>query len=168
VQGPIVWLKGEPVTMVGRGRFLAVFYHECNPLVDGTQKLGYTLYDGATMRQISSGSVSGISVASSLTWAGFSNDLALSIMDDDGMVSLLMATKPDETGDDSSFSWVPMLDTIGLRKSREDSFWPVSIQNGKLICVPLKGVSYPNPTRRPLTTALQLRIPLARDGKDKT
>jgi chromosome transmission fidelity protein 4 len=164
----MIWLKGEPVTMVGRGRFLAVFYHESEPLMDGTQKIGYSLYDGKTMREISSGSVASISAGASLIWAGFSNDFALSVMDDDGMVSLLMTMKPDDSGDIYSSSWVPMLDTIGLRKSREDSFWPVSVQNGKLVCVPLKGVPHPNPIRRPLTTSLQLRIPLARDGKDKT
>ena len=55
-----------------------------------------------------------------------------------------------------------MLDTLGLKKSREDYFWPVSIQNGKLICVPLKGVRHPDATRRPLTTSFSMRMPLAR------
>lgn len=160
-------MKGEPVTIVGRGRFLAVFYHERAPLVDGTQKLGYTVYDGTTMKEVACGAVAGISPKSSLTWAGFSSDFALSIMDGDGMLSMLMAMKPDnETGDHTSFSWVPMLDTVGLRKSREDSHWPVSVQNGKLICVPLKGVAHPNPARRPLTTSLLLRMPLVRNGND--
>lgn len=156
------------MTMVGRGRFLAVFFHESNP-INKTQKLGYSLYDGITMREIACDSVAGLSSESSLSWAGFSNDFALSIMDDDGMLSMLMTMKPDgESNDPASFSWAPMLDTVGLRKSREDSFWPVSVQNGKLICVPLKGgMNHPNPARRPLTTSLQLRIPLARDGNDK-
>ena len=156
------------MTMVGRGRFLAVFYHEGNPLMNKTQKLGYSLYDGITMREIACDSVAGLSSESSLSWAGFSNDFALSIMDDDGMLSMLMTMKPDEESNNpSSFSWPPMLDTVGLRKSKEDSFWPVTVQNGKLICVPLKGIDYPNPARRPMTASFQLRIPLARDGNDK-
>lgn len=153
--------------MVGRGRFLAVFYHESSPLNDGTQKLGYSLYDGLTMREMASGSVAGLSSGSSLTWVGFSSDFALSIMDDDGMLSMLMAMKPNEDASDkSSLSWVPMLDSMGYRKSKKDSFWPVSVQNGKLICVPLNDSLYPNPARRPLTSSLQLRMPLARDGNE--
>ncbi len=167
VQGPVIWLKGEPVTMVGRGYFLAVFYHESNPSIDKTQHLGYSLYDGRNMREISSGSVAAISPGSFLTWVGFSNDFALSVMDSNGILSMLMSMKSEESDEVASFSWLPMLDTFGLKKSREDSFWPVCVQNGKLICVPLKGVPHPNPTRRPLTTSLQLRMPLARDTKDK-
>jgi len=89
-------------------------------------------------------------------------------MDDDGMVSMLMAKKTSDTGDSTSMTWIPILDTVGLRKSREDSFWPVTIQNGKLVCVPLKGVDFPNPARRPLTTSLALRMPLARTGTGKS
>lgn len=155
------------MTMVGRGHFLAVFYHESTPTMDKTQKIGYTLYDGRSMREISSGSVAAISPESYLTWVGFSNEFALSVMDSNGILSMLMGMKPEESGDVASFSWVPMLDTFGLKKSKEDAFWPVCVQNGKLICVPLKGVPHPNPVRRPLTTNLQLRIPLAKDGKDK-
>ena len=46
-QGQVVWLKGEPVTMVGRGRFVAVVYHDSDPLADGTQQLAYA-YEQAT------------------------------------------------------------------------------------------------------------------------
>ena len=152
------------MTVVGRGRFLAVFFHENNPLMDGTQKLGFKLFDGITLREIESSSVDGISPGSSLTWAGFSDDLALSIMDDDGMVSMLMAKKSNDSLDSASMSWIPILDTAGIRKSREDSYWPVTVQRGKLVCIPLKGTDFPNPARRPLTTSLPLRMPLARAG----
>ena len=163
MQGPVIWLKGDLVTVVGRGRFLAIIYHEANPLMDGTQKLGYALYDGVNSRLIVEGSVSAISPGSSLMWAGFANDLSLCIMDQDGMVSMLVASKMG--GLDSShfnYKWVPMLDTLGFKKSREDHFWPVSIQDAKFICVPLKGVKHPDATRRPLTTSFTMRVPLAR------
>jgi chromosome transmission fidelity protein 4 len=162
-----MWLKGEPVTIVGRSTFVAVIYHEGSPLPDGTQKLGYSLFDGLSARLITSGSVSCISNGSKLTWAGFSNDCSLLVMDSDGMLSMLvgMAGK-DRWPEGSSYSWewAPMLDTVGLRKSADDNFFPITCQDGKLVCVPLKGGNeYPDAVRRPVTTTLSLRMPVARD-----
>jgi len=165
LQGPIIWLKGAPVTMTGLGRSVAVFYHECNPLMDGTQKLGYSFYDGVTGKEIASGSVAAMSPKASLTWVGFSTDDSLCVMDSDGMLSTLVPMKPDGLARDISWVWVPMLDTLGLKKSSADTFWPISVQDAKLICVPLRGdMQHPDPMRRPVTAALPLRMPLARGG----
>lgn len=161
MQGPVIWLKGDPVTVVGSGRLCAAIFHEGNPLMDGTQRLGYALYDGVTGRLIVEGLISAISCGSALSWAGFNSDLSLCVMDKEGMVSMLVVTKMDGSSG-STYRWAPVLDTLGLKKSREDEFWPVSIQGGKFVCVPLKGVKHPDPARRPLTTAFPLRVPLAR------
>lgn len=168
-QGQILWLGGEPLTMVGRSRLLAVFYHEAAPLHDGTQKLGYMLVDALANRVVSRGSSTCISTGSSLSWAGFSNDGSLMAMDSDGMLSMLVSSDiPPEDGQSTSWEWVPMLDTVGLRKSSDDSFWPVTVYDGKLVCVPLKGgTKYPDATRRPVTTSLGLRLPLARGNLAK-
>jgi len=157
-QGQMFWLEGEPITMAGRSRFLAVFYHEGEPLRDGTQKIGYKLIDALTNRVVTKGSASCVSAGSTLTWVGFNNDGSLLAMDSEGMVSMLVCTDTD-----SSWEWMPMLDTLGLRKSSDDSFWPVSVYDGKLVCVPLKGgTKHPDATRRPVTASLGLRLPLAR------
>ncbi|KAL3912567.1 MAG: hypothetical protein SGARI_001088 [Bacillariaceae sp.] len=164
-QGEIVWLKGDPVAMVGRGRFLAVFYHESSPLDDGTQKLGFTLWDASVFRVVAQGSVSCLSKASELTWAGFSNELSLFAMDSDGMLSMLVAAGDFATPGGPLWEWVPVLDTIGLRKSKDDSHWPISLFNGKMVCIPLKGgKKYPDASRRPVTSAITLRMPLSRSG----
>jgi chromosome transmission fidelity protein 4 len=166
-QGPVTWLKGDLVTMVGRGRFLAVFYHENTPMPDGTQRIGYQLLDAASGNLVSTGSVSAISPGSTLTWAGFSNDYSLMVMDSDGMLSMLASeTGINTTG--GGWEWSPMLDTVGLRKSNDDSFWPVTCMDGKLVCVPLKGGNeHPDAVRRPVTTALGFRLPLARGALGK-
>jgi len=169
-QGQILWLRGEPVALVGRSRFLAVFYHEATPLHDGTQKLGFMLYDAKAGCVITSGSLACISSRSSLSWAGFSNDFSLLVMDSDGMVSILVGMESPNVNQGmpvilSSYTWEwsPLLDTIGLRKSVDDSFWPVTSQDGKLVCVPLKGgIDHPDASRRPVTTTLSFRMPLAR------
>lgn len=166
-QGPVTWLKGDLITMVGRGRFLAVFYHENTPMPDGTQRIGYQLLDAASGNLVSTGSVSAISPGSTMTWAGFSNDYSLMVMDSDGMLSMLAS----ETGINTvggGWEWSPMLDTVGLRKSNDDSFWPVTCMDGKLVCVPLKGGNeHPDAVRRPVTTALGFRLPLARGALGK-
>jgi len=165
VQGAVKWIRGKPVTLIGRDDFIGVIYHESNPLMDGTQKLGYTMYAGLTGNEISSGSVAGMSAGSSLTWAGFSNDDCLCVVDNDGMMSMLISDGLDDTSMNvgMNWTWLPMLDMVGLKKSSGDTFWPISIQDGKLICAPLKGgVQYPDASRRPITTLLPLRIPLAK------
>jgi len=161
-QGPISWLEGDLVTMVGRGRFLAVFYHEGTPMPDGTQRIGYQLTDATSGSLVSTGSVSAISPGSTLTWAGFSNDYSLMVMDSDGMLSML-ASQDGANPVSGGWEWSPVLDTVGLRKSNDDSFWPVTCTDGKLVCVPLKGGNeHPDAVRRPVTTALGFRLPLAR------
>ena len=155
--------------MCGRGRLLAVFYHEGNPSQDGTQRLGYTFFDvgcPSAVRVLSTGSVSCISKGASLKWVGFSNDFSLIAMDTDGMVSML-AVAGDSMADSPPlpWEWSPVLDTLGLRKSANDRFWPVTVYDGKFVCVPLKGgASYPDAARRPVTTTLSLRLPLARSN----
>jgi hypothetical protein len=85
-------------------------------------------------------------------------------MDSDGMVSMLVAASGDTVdGVAPSWEWAPVLDTVGLRKSKDDSHWPVTVYDGKLICIPLKGgITYPDAARRPVTTTLGLRMPLAK------
>ena len=151
--------------MVGRERFLAVFYHESSPMDDGTQKLGYTMWDASAFRVVAQGSVSCLSKASELTWVGFSNQLSLFAMDSDGMLSMLVAAGDYLAPGAPLWEWAPVLDTVGLRKSKDDSYWPITVLNGKLIAIPLKGgKKHPDASRRPVTSAISLRMPLSRSG----
>ena len=166
-QGQILWLDGQPITMVGRRRFVAVFYHQGEPCRDGTQNIGYKLIDAMTNCVLSSGTSTCISNSATLIWAGFSNDGSLLVMDSEGMVSMLVKSNAslslDSDTNNSEWVWMPVLDTLGLRKASDDSFWPVTVYEGKLICVPLKGkVKYPDAARRPVTANLSLKLPLAR------
>lgn len=123
------------------------------------------LLDGLSAHIITKGSVSSIGPGSILTWAGFANDGSLITMDGDGMVSMLVLASSLPSGSKFqalNWEWVPMLDTVGLKKSSDDTFWPISIFDGKMVCVPLKGgTKYPDATRRPVTTTLGFRMPLA-------
>lgn len=155
-QGQIYWLQGNAVTIAGRDDLVVVIFHRGQPLQDGSQCLGYMLIDILENNIVSKGPMSCLSNKSTLTWIGLSNDKSVLAMDSNGIVSMLVKCK-------SNYEWMPMLDTMGLRKSRSDSFWPTTVFDGKVVCVPLKGgMTYPDAARRPITTVLGLRIPLAK------
>ena len=154
-QSNILWLPGKPVTMFGRERFLCVIYHINAPLADSTQQLGYMLLDPMSGITLSNGPMTALCYGANLTWAGFSEDLCPYVMDSLGMLSVLNNTH--------GWHWSPILDTNERKKSKEDHFWPVTVMNGKLVCVPLKGGNeYPDAARRPITSSLALKVPLVR------
>jgi Minichromosome loss protein, Mcl1, middle region len=135
---------------------VVVIFHQGQPLPDGSQCLGYMLVDILGNDIVSKGPLSCLSQKSSLTWIGLSNAMSVMAMDSNGIVSMLVKCK-------SNYEWMPMMDTMGLRKSRSDSFWPLTVYDGKVVCVPLKGGStYPDAARRLVTSELGLRIPLAK------
>ena len=155
VQSNIIWLPGDPVTMIGRGRFLAVIYHISSPLQDSTQSLGYLLMNITNGTTISSGPLSCVSSGGSITWAGFSEDFSFYVMDSQGILSILANTH--------GWHWTPILNTMEKKKSKDDHFWPVTVTDGKLICVPLKGGNeYPDAARRPVTTSLVFKVPVVK------
>jgi hypothetical protein len=126
------------------------------------------LFDALSASVITSGSVSSISAGSQLEWAGFSDDFSLIVMDSDGMLSMLGGMTLNDDAAQYSWEWFPMLDTVGLRKSADDKFWPITVQDGKLVSVPLKGGNeHPDASRRPVTSTLGFRMPLARGTLDK-
>jgi chromosome transmission fidelity protein 4 len=159
VQGDIISVPGVIVTSVGRGAFLTVIYHGSAPDPNGKQNLNYMTIDLKRGTEQSTGAVA-ISNKSKLEWAGISDDYMLTVLDSDGMVAILAPGL--------GWRWSPVLDLLPLQKHKGDSFWPISVLKGKLICVPLKGGNqHPEVTRRPVTSALAYRMPVARTGAAK-
>mmetsp|Transcript_71582 Transcript_71582/g.207490 ORF Transcript_71582/g.207490 Transcript_71582/m.207490 type:complete len:123 (-) Transcript_71582:5-373(-) len=121
------------------------------------------LWDTSSFEVLAEGPVSCLGKGASLTWVGFSNDFALMAMDSDGMLSMLTQAGP------AKWEWSPVLDTMGLRKSMDDQFWPITVFDGKLVCVPLKGGNtFPDAARKPVTSTLGLRLPFAASVGNKT
>jgi len=149
LQRQIIWLEGNPVTIVGRGQFVAVVYHRSNPNpVTKTQQLGYLFYNVQQDEVLSKGPLCALSKASSLSWIGFNEDHSLFVMDSNNNLSILFLHSGS-----NHWNWSPILDTI-------DKVWPIHIFKGKLYCVPLRGQDYPTGVR-PITKDLQLRMPLS-------
>lgn len=86
-------------------------------------------------------------------WVGFDDSGTVYVYSDSGYV----------TAQGSGGIWSPVLDTVPLRKSREDSFWPIAVTASKFVAVLLKGGhEHPEVMQRPIPTNLQLRLPVAR------
>ena len=151
IQTEIFWIPGDAITMVARGRFLAVVYAPRG----GSGCRMYKLYDMSRREVVKQGEMSCVRHDEGLKWCGFSDALQFYAMGEAGYLSAL------STGND----WTPVLDTVPLKKSRDDTFWPVSVQSSKLVVVPLKGDAIgPDVLNRQVTSALQLRVPIARGG----
>ena len=137
-------------------------FHHRSPSAesDGTQLLGYAVYDGRTGSVVGSGDLSALSPGSSLAWAGFNEKSALCVMDSGGMVSML--SLPSQSSSSRVGAWMPVLDTAGHRRTSTDSHWPVELHGARFVCVLLRGGrTYPDAGRRPVTTSLGLRLPMA-------
>ncbi len=163
LQEAIVAMPGPIVTMVGKGDMLAVFYHGGSPLVDtsagaggssstATQALHYQLLDVRRSTVVGTGPLA-LSPKSLLTWAGFSNLDILHVMDSEGLVSGLVKG--------FGWHWTPLLETSRLQRNKMDSFWPVGVFNGSLMCTLLKGGDeHPSTNPKPLVSSLPLKLPL--------
>ena len=67
IQGPVNWLPADPITIISRDCFVAVFYHAAaGPQYGGTQSLGYFVWDGLTGVTLMEGRVAALSAGSKL------------------------------------------------------------------------------------------------------
>ncbi|GAB5030478.1 wd repeat and hmg-box dna-binding protein partial [Nannochloropsis oceanica] len=164
LQEGMVSFPGPIVTMVGRGDLLAIFYHGGSPLVDpstgaASQALHYQLLDVRRTTVVGNGPVA-LSPKSLLTWAGFSNLDILHVMDSEGLVSGLVRG--------FGWNWTPLLETSRLQRNKMDSFWPVGVLNGSLMCSLLKGgEEHPSTNPKPLVSSLPLKLPLVVSNNDQ-
>jgi len=164
LQEGVVSVPGPIVTMVGRGDLLAIFYHGGSPLVDpstgaASQALHYQLLDVRRTAVVGGGPVA-LSPKSLLTWAGFSNLHILHVMDSEGLVSGLVRS--------FGWHWTPLLETTRLQRNKMDSYWPVGVFNGSLMCSLLKGgEEHPSTNPKPLVSSLPLKLPLVATNNDQ-
>jgi chromosome transmission fidelity protein 4 len=167
-------LKGPIVSMVaGNTTQLLVLYHRADPFNNGTQAMGYDLWDiqaesvgdhlpilmrNDAMLALPTG------VTDAVKWIGFS-DASMGalpmVLTSDG---LMLGLSPV-----MNWSWVALLDTraknaAGTRIAKGQECWPVSVQDGKLMSVLVRSkAKYPFPEvvmPRPTILSYALRIPV--------
>jgi chromosome transmission fidelity protein 4 len=160
IQAGVVQLPGPVVTMVGSdcgNGLLAVIYHTA-PTYDGRQKLGYMLLSTEQGTELGRGSIDLLPDAV-LTWAGFSEENVLVVIDSSGLLLGLSPTL--------GMQWSPLLDLHRISTSEFETHWPVCVQGGKLLCVHLQGGlagisnwDVPKTIPRPILKAIRLQMPL--------
>ena len=147
VQMNVFWLKGPPVTMIGSGTQLAVFYNGTQPM-NGTVQVRLELFSIFWDRPngnrciVSDQSVP-LTKNSTLAWVGFETDSQLlTIIDSAEMMSMLM--KP------LGWQWMPVMDINKSKKSSDHQHWPIMVKKDKMAYILLNGESkpaiYPQPT----------------------
>ena len=150
--GPVV-----AMTATAGGPLLAVVYHggSCWP---DRQSLRYLVLNVKDGREVATGTLDLLPDVT-LDWIAFSDQHMLCAMGSDG---LLMGLAPV-----CGWRWCPLLDLGRVQKSEFESFWPIAVQSGSLMCVKLHGGStYPLTQPRPHPTMLPLQLPLL-DAKSK-
>ena len=122
------------------------------PLV-AQQSLGFVLLDVAARAEIARGALP-LEPGATLQWLGFGDDGALSAMDSRGALLTLSPA--------FGWRWACALDTVPLRRSGDDRYWPVAVRRGQLMAVTLKGgVLSPATHPRPVLTQIALAAPHA-------
>lgn len=154
----VSFVKGPVVSLVGCADKLAIFYYEG----DNNKLLRVdmlTIHTDGSMRQIVDSIVP--LPRSTLSWTGFEVETGtLFMMNSKGMLSSLMNI--------AGWRWVPVLDG-SLKKSVDQSFWPIAVKTDRLCYVLLNGESQPAIHPQPVIATKHFKIPIceSKEGKDR-
>lgn len=150
LQKMIFSLPGPIVSMVGHGQRLVLVYHGVQPIKG--QNLEMQLYDVEAEQVITQGKLA-LGEEARLSWLGFATTGMLCTTDSQGTLRGL-AEKQD-------WQWVPLLDMVPLRKTKDDSHWIVGVTEEDVMCVLLKqGATEPHVQPRPLLESVGIQVPL--------
>ncbi|XP_071962820.1 WD repeat and HMG-box DNA-binding protein 1-like [Antedon mediterranea] len=144
-------IPGPIVTISGHGNQLIVVYH-MGTGVPGDQCLGVKLLHlRGKKRQVITGEMLPITPKSTLTWLGFSEEGTPVTGDSEGMVRMLSR---------EMMSWVPIVNTKTVAKSRSDHYWIVGVneEQGQLRSIHCKGSTFPPTLPRPSAIILPFQI----------
>ena len=155
-QRALISVANPLVALAASGGMLAVVQHAGRAAEAQDQSLLLALYDvrdTARPVRISVGPLP-LSEGASLDWVGFSESGVLCTVDTAGIVRGCLRSY--------SFEWAPLLDCNAHKKAKNEHHWIVGLTDKELICVMCKGEDkYPPTLPRPVTTPLQLGMPLA-------
>ncbi|KAK8936893.1 hypothetical protein KSP39_PZI011752 [Platanthera zijinensis] len=152
-QRHILSLEGPVVTAAGFRNKLAVVTHASDCFPSGDQVLEVNVYNICDRTKPLRCYVP-ISPGSSLSWFGFSEEGDLCTYDSQGVLRLLT----NQYGN----SWFPVFSASKAKKSEDENYWIVGLNENKLFCVVCKSPnSYPLVMPKPVLMLLDLKFPLA-------
>jgi chromosome transmission fidelity protein 4 len=145
----IFTLDGPVVSMAAKDEQLLVVYHQASTA--GGQCLGYVLYDVDTWTVTRKDRLP-TPGDTTVTWCGFTDDGMAAYTDSNEVVRVLVNAR--------GFIWVPLVELKAVAKNASDNHWIIGVSDSDVLCVICKGAKYPKVLPRPITTTVQLHMPL--------
>lgn len=130
---------------------------------DGNSRLVYSIEDISRDEMLQTGDGVALPPQGTLESVFFSDVGDPYIYDSTGVLLVLMHWRiPGQA------KWIPVLDTNELerRKSRQESYWPVTVADNQFHCILLKGASRYPYFPRPMFTEFDFRIPCNTNNPD--
>ncbi|KAG0380187.1 hypothetical protein BGX24_009701 [Mortierella sp. AD032] len=149
-----IYSVGSIVAVAGLQDLAIVIYHQGEPF-EGSQNLGYVMYNVGTNQRIQRGSLP-VSDDTTVTWLGFSEFGAPAFYDDSGVVHILNHYRRIDQG-----QWVPILDTAFLETTSDNhpTYWPVGLTDETLTCIKCRSGETEPSFPKPFVTELPLKMP---------
>jgi len=146
-------------TMVARGNYLF--------LIDSRRN--YSLYS-VTVDKLEKMTSGVFYQKTNFAWIGMTDTCSPCVLMDDVICVLYGGSgrSANDSNDGSvcdDYAWVPMLDVGAVVEGKSyTKFWPVAVHGDQVIGVPLHHRDHPDPVRRPVTSALSLKMPLCKNS----
>ncbi|KAF9129281.1 hypothetical protein BGW39_004292 [Mortierella sp. 14UC] len=150
-----IFSVGSIVAVAGLQDLAIIIYHQGEPF-EGSQNLGYVMYNVGTNQRIQRGTLP-VSDDTTVTWLGFSEHGVPAFYDDSGVVHILNHYRRIDQG-----QWVPILDTNFLESNSDDptpTYWPVGLTDDALTCIKCRNGETEPSLPKPFVTELPLKMP---------
>ncbi|KAF9095388.1 hypothetical protein BGX29_009064 [Mortierella sp. GBA35] len=145
---------GSIVAIAGINDLAIIIYHKGEPF-EGSQNLGYLMYNVDTNQRIQRGTIP-VSDDTTITWLGFSENGVPAIYDDNGVLHLLNHYRRVDQG-----QWVPVLDTSALHADSDiqPTYWPIGLSDETMTCIKCRRGETEPTLPKPFVTELPLKMP---------
>ncbi|KAG6472940.1 WD repeat and HMG-box DNA-binding protein 1-like [Zingiber officinale] len=153
LQRDILCLNGPVVTAAGYKDNLAIVTHASACLPSGDQMLEVRVLKISKRTEVIKCCLP-LSPSSSLTWFGFSEEGQLSSYDSKGVLRVF--------SHQYGGTWLPIFSALKARKSDDENYWIVGLNESKLFCIICKSPeTYPMVMPKPVLELLSFSFPLA-------
>ncbi|KAG0000372.1 hypothetical protein BGZ80_010757 [Entomortierella chlamydospora] len=145
---------GSVVAAAGKDDMVLLIYHQGEPF-QGSQNLGYSIYNVETGQRIQQGSVP-VSDNIFIKWLGFSEGGIPAYFDSKGVLYILNYYRRVDQG-----QWTAIADTTLVETDSDQSphYWPIGFTDGELSCIKCRRGETEPSFPKPFVAELPLKMP---------
>ncbi|KAF9198016.1 hypothetical protein BGZ49_001301 [Haplosporangium sp. Z 27] len=145
---------GSVVAAAGKDDMVLLIYHQGEPF-QGSQNLGYSVYNVETGQRIQHGSVP-VSDDTFIDWLGFSEGGIPAYFDSKGVMYILNYYRRVDQG-----QWTPIADTslIDPNSDYTPHYWPIGFTDKELSCIKCRRGEVEPSFPKPFVAELPLKMP---------